>query len=172
MCRTRHLIDSDNQLLALASPSLRSLSSEPCKDFQVHMGRLTALTRLEVIGFDLSKVQLLWEQLAVQELIATRCSNACAPFFLPAAMPALQKLHVEEVKMLSPILSQNRRQDMVRELMDRPPFNQISGGDSFFRASMDRPLATWCRSAFTEHSIQCHTDTPHDELTVWTRPDS
>ena len=167
--RTLHITDSEPQLLDVASPALRSLSSDPYDAHRVHLGHFTALTRLELSGYNFNRVQLLWKQSTVQELIAIRCRNVHAPFLVPGAMPALTSIHIEHTGTYNSDSGSSKKQGMLATLMERPHFHQISGDNNFFTAGVNRLLATWHRSAFTQQTIECRTKIPHHKLTVWTK---
>lgn len=168
-------MESEDRFLDVATPALQSLSSESFSPSQLrfrHYRHLTAITRLELLGFDFSRVDVLWRQSAVQELIAIRCTHVHAPFLLSGAMPALRKLHAEEAEghTQRSFASTSERQAAITDLMDRPQFQQISGLTSFFTAGLKRLLVTWDRAGFTERTIECRTTTSHDKMTVWTKP--
>lgn len=107
----------------------------------------------------------------MQELIAIDCTNIHYHFFSCGALPALRKLHIEKAKGVSDSSwRQPERKMTIPDLMAHPHLHQISGDESFFTDEIKRVLAGWHKSAFTEQTIECHTTTPHNELTVWTEP--
>lgn len=156
---------SSADFVELAGPSLQSLAvdfqevADDERDWVLYsIVSCSGLTRLELsnlLGFRRGRAEEL-DRLPLQELVFINCSGAPGDVIVPGALPALQRLHIED-DLLSWWKS-NRRGDRnnvgmwelrrslaisFKFMLGLPKLRQLSGVSSFFEVGMKKKLKGW-----------------------------
>lgn len=141
--------------------------------WQSRIGRLTALTRLELRNFRPNRHTSfpLMRNLHLQELVLVECQRLELQLIVPGSFTSLRKLHIEEA-IEGPHHTDGQLLSCGRKLISLPQLSQLSGSCALFDIGLRHELRGWQVNAY-ERGLMTSNNLPEHVLRssrkVWIR---
>ena len=131
---------------------------------------LTALTRLELVGFagEPEPVATHLRALPLRELVLVKCFTLVLGIFAPGALMSLEKLHLVGGRRKT---SSARLQSCAEVVLSLPHLMQVSGCHPLFGGEgMENVLSTWWELGYTEGLMSATNESIFGPMRLWQRP--